>query len=357
MQILSIEAIPITVKLAKPVMMSHITIERSCNVLAKITTDNGLVGWGEGVEAADMTGDTQPAIASAIDYLAQGLIGQDPLRRNALWWKMSKMMHANETAKGAIDIALYDIAGKHFGVPVAELLGGQVHASVPALTLIGSGDPDADVATAQARHTSGFRWFKVKLGIGESEIELETMRRIREALPADCVLCGDANQGWTEHEAVHFLRALDGLDIAFIEQPVAQGDHEVMARVAQVSPVPICADQSVQSLSDIIAFGRTRVAGVSLKLVKLGGITGVMRGATLCESFGLQVNLAGKVAESSVAAAANVHCAAAMRAVGFGCSPGNQGVNSDVCSESLAAVNGDYCVPTGPGLGINVDLV
>jgi len=357
MRIVSIEAVPITVELAKPVVMSHITIERSCNVLAKVTTDNGIIGWGEGVEAADLTGDTQPAIAAAVDYLARGLIGEDPLRRNALWWAMAKMMHANDTAKGAIDMSLHDIAGKHFGIPVAELLGGQVRASVPALTLIGSGDPDADVASALSRREAGFRWFKMKLGIGSTEAEIETMRRVREALPADCVLCGDANQGWSEPQALSFLRALDGLDIAFIEQPIAQGDHAAMVRVAQASPVPICADQSVHSLNDILAFGRTGVAGVSLKLVKLGGITGVMRGAALCESLGLQINLAGKVAESSVAAAANVHCAAAMRAVNFGCSPGNQGVKSDVASEPLVAANGAYRVPTTPGLGVEVDLV
>ncbi|MCY4424957.1 MAG: mandelate racemase/muconate lactonizing enzyme family protein [Acidimicrobiaceae bacterium] len=357
MRIVSVEAVPITVGLAKPVVMSHITVERSHNVLARVTTDNGLVGWGEGTEATDLTGDTQPAIAAAIEFIGPRLIGEDPLRRTALWWAMGRMMHANETAKGAIDMALHDIVGKHFGVPVVELLGGRARAAVPALTMVGSGDPDADVEAALAKHDAGFRWFKVKLGIGTIEAELETMRRVREALPADCVLSGDANQGWTEPEAVRFLRALDGLDIRFIEQPIPQGDHAAMVRVARGSPIPICADQSVHSHNDIVAFGRTGVAGVSLKLVKLGGITGVMRGAALCESLGLGVNLAGKIAESSVAAAANVHCAAAMRAVGFGCSPGNQGVSSDVSSDPLVAVNGEYPVPSGPGLGIDVDQV
>ena len=356
MRIVSVESVPITVGLAKPVVMSHITVERSHNVLAKVTTDSGIVGWGEGVEATDLTGDTQPAIAAAIDFIGPRLIGEDPLRRTALWWAMNKMMHANETAIGAIDMALYDIAGKHFGVPVVELLGGRARATVPALTLVGSGDPDADVEATRAKHDAGFRWFKVKLGIGSIEAELETMRRIREALPADCVLCGDANQGWTEPEAVRFLRALDGLDVRFIEQPIPQGDHAALVRVAEASPIGVCADQSVHSLNDIIAFGRTSVAGVSLKLIKLGGITGVMRGAALCESLGLEVNLAGKIAESSVAAAANVHCGAAMRALAFGCSPANQGVNSDVTSSPLVAQRGEYPVPSGPGLGVEVEV-
>ena len=357
MRIVSVEAVPITVGLAKPVVMAQITVERSHNVLAKITADNGLVGWGEGVEAVNLTGDTQGAIASAIDFLGPRLVGEDPLRRTALWWAMRGMIQANDTAIGAIDMALHDLAGKHFGVPVVELLGGRVRGSVPALTIFGSGDPDADVAAARTKHESGFRWFKLKLGLGPVDAELETMRRVREALPADCVLSGDANQGWSEPEAVRFLRALDGLDVRFIEQPIAQGDHAAMVRVARASPVPICVDESIHSHNDILGFGRTGVAGVSLKLIKLGGITGVMRGAALCESLGLEVNLAGKIAESSVAAAANVHCAAALRNLGFGCSPGNQGASSDVASAPLVAQDGRYQVPSGPGLGIEVDQV
>ena len=68
MQIASVEAVPVTVSLAKPVVMSHITVERSHNVLAKVTTDDGIVGWGEGVEATDLTGDTQEAIRAAIEF-------------------------------------------------------------------------------------------------------------------------------------------------------------------------------------------------------------------------------------------------------------------------------------------------
>ncbi len=357
MRITGIEAIPITVPLAKPVVMSHITVAQSHNVLVAVSTSDGITGWGEGVEATDLTGDTQQSIKAAVEFLGAQLVGEDPLRRTALWWAMRKKIYGNETAIGAIDMALYDIAGKAFGVPVCDLLGGAVRTSVPALTMVGSGNPSADVAAAVAKHQAGYRWFKVKLGIGTIEDELESMRLIRDALPADCVLSGDANQAWNEPEAVRFLRGLEGLDVRFIEQPVPRGDHSSLVRIAASSPVPVCADQSVNSLDDVGAFGRTGVAGVSLKLVKLGGITGVMRGAALCEWLGLEVNLAGKIAESSVAAAANIHCAAAMRSINFGCSPGNQGISGDVTSVPLAAEGGEYAVPTAAGLGVGVDTI
>lgn len=357
MKIVSVEAIPITVPLAKPVVMSHITVERSHNVLVKVTTDDGVIGWGEGVEATDLTGETQQSIQAAIDFIGPRIIGQDPMRRSALWAEMSAMMYANETAVGAIDIALHDIAGKVLNVPVAELLGGVVRRSIPALTMVGSGVPEDDLQTAADKYAAGYRWFKVKLGIGDQTDELRTVQGLCDQLPDDAVICGDANQGWTEPEAVRFLQALAGYDVAFIEQPIQQGDLAAMARVANSSPVPICADQSVHSLRDVASFWRTGVAGVSLKLVKLGGITGVMHGAALCQSLGLSINLAGKIAESSVAAAANVHCAAAMHSIDFGCSPANQGISGDVTTKSLAVSDGAFELPEGPGLGVDVDNI
>ncbi len=356
MKITSVETFPITVPLAKPIVMSHITIHQSDNVLVRVTTDDGVDGWGEGVEATDLTGETQQSIRAALDFFGPRLIGEDPLRRTALWWAMKKMIYGNETAIGAIDMALHDIAGKALGVPVAQLLGGLARERVPALTLLGSGKTEADVATATAKYEAGYRWFKVKLGIGDAADELRTMQGIRRELPTDAVVAGDANQGWSEPQAARFLRGLDGLDIRYIEQPIAQGDIAAMIRVAHGSPVPICADQSVHTLDDILSFGRTGVAGVAMKLVKLGGITGIMRGAGLCESLGLAINLSGKIAESSVAAAANIHCAAAMRAVDFGCSPGNQGLRGDVTRTPLTIEDGFYHVPSAPGLGIEVDL-
>jgi muconate cycloisomerase len=357
MKITSVEAVPVTVPLVKPIVMAHITVHQSDNVLVRVTTDEGVVGWGEGVEAIDLTGETQQSITAAVELLGPRLVGEDPMRRSALWAAMSRMVYANETAIGAIDMALHDIAGKILDVPVAELLGGVARRTVPALTMVGSGVPDADVAACRAKYDDGYRWFKLKLGIGEIHDEITTVKRVRAELPPDAVVSGDANQAWTEPQAIRFLQALDGLDVRFIEQPIAQGDHAAMLRVTHASPIPICVDQSVHSLTDVATFWRTGVAGVSLKLVKLGGITGVMRGAALCDALGLAINVAGKIAESSVAAAANLHCAAAMTAIDFGCSPGNQGLSGDVTTRPLRIIDGHYELPTAPGLGIDVDAV
>jgi len=133
-------------------------------------------------------------------------------------------------------------------------------------------------------------------------------------------------------------------------------ERDALVRLAASSPIAICADETAGSLSAIAGYGPTSVAGVSLKLIKLGGITGLMKGAAACAAGGLEMNLAGKTVESSVSAAANLHCAAAIGELTFGCSPGNQQVSRDVVTEPIVVSGGSMRVPTGPGLGVDVDL-
>jgi L-alanine-DL-glutamate epimerase-like enolase superfamily enzyme len=352
MRITSIETFPIALPLTKPVKMSHVTIDVSHNVLVKVTTDSGIVGWGEGVPAMDVTGENQGRILASIEDLGSRILGRDPLAPGEVWADLRRTVYGNTTGIGALDIALHDIAGKALGVPVAELIGGVSRSRIPALTLVGSGDPAADLEAFEERYRAGYRWFKLKLGIGDLDHEAQTLVSMAAAHD-DAVVCGDTNGGWTEEESARFLAAVVGSPVRFVEQPTMNTD--ALVRLAEGSSVAICADESARTLDDVAALGKTAVAGVSLKLIKHAGITGVMRGAALCDQVGLEINLAGKIAESAIAATANLHAAAAMSDTGFGCSPGNQTVAADVCTAPPKVVDGFYAVPTAPGLGIEVD--
>lgn len=353
MRITRVETFSVSLPLAKPIQMSHVTIDCSHNVLVRVSTDEGVVGWGEGVQAFDLTGENQGRIRAGIDGLGARIIGLDPLARTDIWLRLRRAVEGNATAIGAIDIALHDIAGKVHDVPVSELIGGRARRQIPTLLLFGSGDPDADYATFNDRYEQGYRWFKLKLGIGPGLTEVETLRHMCEAAP-DAVIGGDANGAWSEQQAARFLDAIADMGVRFIEQPTSR--REGMIRLAERSGVALCADESAGSLDAISSFGGTAVAGVSLKLIKHGGITGVMRGAAICEQVGLHVNLAGKIAESAVAAAANLHCAAAIGDTYFGCSPANSVLQRDVCAQPPSIVDGEYSVPEAAGLGIEVDV-
>ncbi len=355
MRIDRVDIFPITLELHEPIPMANGVITSTGNVVVRLESDDGVVGWGEGVEAPALTHQTQGDIVSDLRALVPVIIGSDPMMRSALWSRLFASRPKATTAIGAIDIAVHDLAGKALGVPVHQLIGGAVRTRIPALTLVGSGDPLADAEKLAERHEAGFTWFKIKLGMSSAEVELATLAKAVELVGRHGMVCGDANEGWDEAEAISFLRQLDGGQIRFVEQPVPRTDPAAMLRLADSSSVKLCADESAGSLSAVIRFVGTAMGGVSLKLIKHGGVTGVMRGAGICAVGGLSVNLAGKVIESSISAAANLHCAAAMDAIDFGCSPANQGVVQDVTQEPVSVDRGRFDVPTGPGLGVNVD--
>ena len=250
---------------------------------------------------------------------------------------------------------MHDLAGKTLGVPVHQLLGGLTRDHIPALTLVGSGDALTDAKKLRARQAEGYRWFKVKLGMGPEADEIRTIVEALEVAGPDGVVCGDANEAWEEDRASAFLERLSGLDVRFVEQPIPRHNPSGLKRLAASSPIAICADEGAGSLAEILNFAASPVGGISLKLIKHAGITGVMRAAAICTTGGLAVNLAGKVIESSISAAANIHCAAAMDQIDYGCSPANQGVVADVSSTPITLAAGGFDVPTGPGLGVDVD--
>lgn len=353
-RVVSLEVFPIRMSLASPIPMSSGVIESTGNVVVKLVTAEGVTGWGEGVEAPALTGRRQADIMAEVETLRPIVMGADPARRNRLWAEMMRHAPESGTAIAAIDIAMHDVAARALGVPVNRLLGGPVRDRVPALTLLGSGDTETDLARLELKLDQGYSWFKIKLGLGEMGVELATMASAVATVGRDGVVCGDANEAWNEPEAARFLQQLpDG--VRFIEQPVSRHEEGALERLAGSARVRLCADESADSLGALARMAGGPLGGASLKLIKHGGITGVMRGAAICSAGDLEVNLAGKVVESSISAAANLHCAAAMDRIEYGCSPANQGVVLDVTEEPLSPDNGEFLVPTGPGLGIEVD--
>lgn len=355
MRIESMEIHPITMRLTTPIPMSNGVVSSTGNVLVELGSDERVIGWGEGVEAPALTGHRQADIVNDLEALRHLVVGADPEDIHGLWATLAEHAPTASTARGAIDIALHDLVGRQRGLPVHALIGGAKRSSIPALTLVGSGDGPSDAEKLLARAGAGYSWFKIKLAMADREVEWETFGRAIDAAGPDGMVCGDANEGWDEATAITFLAGLDGMGIRFIEQPVSRHDPDLLMRVAGQSPVAICADESAGSLEAVQKFSGSPIGGVSLKLIKHGGITGVMRGARLCADSGLEVNLAGKVIESTISAAANLHCAAAMDSIEYGCSPANQGVVADVSEEPVAADRGSFAVPQGPGLGVEID--
>ena len=276
--------------------------------------------------------------------------------RAALLQRCTGVLHDSRSAIAAVDMALLDLLGHHYGMPVSDLLGGALRGEMQALWLLGNKTCDEDVAEAIEKQREGFAFFKLKVGAKPVAEDIRTTLEVRRALGPAAGLCADANMGLTFEHAREFVTGTQAAGLLFLEQPFGKREAAKSAELARMSPCAIGADEAIGGLPDIVEHHRLGAAGgVSLKTIKLGGVAATLRAATVCEALGLAINLAAKVAESSIGASALLHIGAALADTAWGVSPSNHFLAADVVRTPIAPQRGQYAPPRGPGLGIEVD--
>jgi o-succinylbenzoate synthase len=356
MNINRIEPIAISLPMAKPIKMAGVELRTADNVLVRLQTDKGVVGWGEAASAPSMTGETVESMMAAIRYLMPFLEGAPLADIASVSERMDRALYGNYAAKSAVEIALHDALGKATDRPVYEVLGGKRRSRIPMLRMIAASDPAADIEEARRCKSEGYVAFKVKVGTGDPLRDAQRTRQVCEALGSDVLVCADANQGWSVDEAIAYVRDLEGSGLDFFEQPVMGHDLAGMARVAAASSIAIGFDEGLHHLDDVRRHHEARAGkGASLKTIKLGGMRPVLEAAKLCEALGLKVNVAGKMSESGIATAAVLHLAAAVPALDWGVSLTSPYLSEDILVRPLEFSRGHAQVPSGPGLGIEVD--
>jgi muconate cycloisomerase len=355
-----VEAIAVRLPMKKPVCMAGVEIKAADNVLVRIEADNGVIGWGEAASAPTMTGETVESMMAAIGYLTPAVEDRPAEDIAGTVAAMSPRMYANNAAKAAIEIALHDLVGRATGRPAHALLGGKQRSRMAILGVIGTGELASDLREAESKKAQGYASFKIKVGIDRPLVDAERTRRICALIGPSALISSDANQGWSADEAVQYVRAVADAGLAFFEQPVHADDTAGMATVAKAANmagnVAIGADESIHSLEDLRRFAERHAArGVSLKTIKLGGMRAVMEAGRLCERLGLNVNVAAKTGESSIACAAAMHIAAALPQIAWGLTLSHEGLAEDVTARPILIERGHVEISDAPGLGVEVD--
>jgi muconate cycloisomerase len=366
MKITTIEAIAVSLPMKKPVQMAGETVTQAENVFVRIESDAGAVGWGEAAAAPTMTGETIAGMMAAIELMRPRLISHAAYDFAAATAAMDAQLYGNHGAKAAIDMALHDLVGRASGRPVYALFGAKRRSRMPVLAVIGSKDAAADLREAQARWNAGYRAFKIKVGLDAPEADAVRTMMLCQALKGQaggqaqggetCLISADANQGFSVDDALTFVRGIADCGLDFFEQPVGAHDLDGMSRIAAATKVPIGADEGIHSLDDIVRhYERKAARGVSLKAIKLGGLSGLFAASRLCGELGMQVNISCKTGETSLASAAAVHLAAVAPAIAWGLTVTSSGLAEDVTATPLRIESGHVEVPEQPGLGIDVD--
>jgi muconate cycloisomerase len=356
-RIRSVQAIAVAVPLHHVMRMAGVRISHAENLIVRIETEDGQVGWGEAASAPTMSGDLQASMVAAVEQVfAPLLVGQDPLQRARLMKRIEHAVHRNTGAKCAVECALYDLCGKLMGVPVFELLGGARRDELRPMHLLGNEKVEDDVREAQGKLAQGIRFFKIKIGVKPVEQEIRSTRLLREALGPDVTLCADGNMGLGAQQIQAYCEGVKDQGLLFLEQPLRSDNLLGMARLARSLAIPLCGDESVGSAADLVALSTAgAVAGVNLKTIKFGGLAPVVHASHLCEALGLAINLACKVGETSIAAAAVTHLGLVMSNLDWGISLTNHYLADDLALHPVAPVDGVIRVPRTPGLGITVD--
>lgn len=365
MKIATVEAIPV----AYPEPNDFDATRYLC--LVKITTDEGVVGWGESITQFP---EASPAVAALINGMAEFIIGRSPIGTESIWralkdraWWYGYGGGLASYAVAAIDIALWDIKGKALGVSVCELLGGAVHERLPA------------IASSHAHHSSipamadeAVEWLAtglqgMKVGFGkrgdarlgfEHERDVAYVSAMREAIGPDKMLMIDLGFAikWDVSTAVKRVQAFDDFDVDWVEEPLGAWDPEGYATLRAKTRTLIAYGEkewTLEGFERVLATGTCDVVGVDPGRAE--GITGFKKVTDRVEAYRRQAN--AHAWSSAIVSAASLAISFSTPACKlFEFKPLRNPMQHDLVSAPVEHVDGWVYPPTSaPGLGIDID--
>ena len=291
------------------------TMEFAQNVLIKIHTDEGIIGFGECSAFPMIVGETQLSCYHLAKDFAAYWKGKNPLEIATRLSELDYIIAGNYTAKSAFDMALYDIAAKTANQPLYAFLGGHQKSIESDLT-IGIDTPENMAAQAIEFVSKGVRIIKVKLGKHPIQ-DIERIKQIRAAIGMDIKIRIDANQGWSTADALNVLTGLAPYQIEFCEQPMHKYYDDYLPELCAKSPIPIMADESVFTHHDARKLIAQKAChSINIKFSKSGGIQEAIKIHDLAAANHIPCMMGGML-ESRLALSAKMHFAMAHDNVKF----------------------------------------
>ena len=343
-----------------PIKHNLATYEDSDNIVLRVTTADGITGFGEGVPRAFVTGEV---LSDSLSFLREVLgpailagVGHSPQALLKILEDLYQHAQAQRhpAAFCALETALLDAAGRTWNMPVAELIGPKLRTSLEYSAVIPLMPPE------QMRHLlilvkmNHLRFVKLKVG---TDSDLETLRLAREELGYDVDIRVDANSAWTPSEAIARLQEMQPYRISAVEQPVAKADFAGLKQVSEAVQIPVIADESLCNEDDARRLIDLKACQVfNIRLSKCGGPGAATRIRQMAEAAGILCQLGCHVGETSILSAAGRHFALTGPQLSY-----LEGSFSpyllvrDVVSQPVVFNGGGmaYELP-GPGLGIEV---
>ena len=339
----------------------------------KVSAEDGAYGVGESASQQWYLGETADQIAECLGLYDQALRGADPENfahcHHLMRGVFGGGMPGGRSARSGVDMALYDLVGKHREVPVYALLGGAYRTEFELLTNLYHKTPEAMAQACQEFVGRGFSGLKVKVGDellskGWSRAnllkELAKLDAALEVTPRDVYIDADANQGWESAQwTVSTLRRYAQFDNLSIEQPLPYSDLTGAVHVRAHSSVPVILDESVWSARAMAQIARMNACDrIVLKLNRVGGLFEALKIVSICEGAGIGVSvdtnpytLVGDTAVCHIAATCRIHypvdCEGHQSFLDWG--------EENLVTGGIHLADGRAHLPHEPGLGVDVD--
>ena len=356
MRIKLIAIYKLKIPLREPFVISLGPITHAENIIVTILTDEGIMGYGECSPYMTINGESVDTCFIVGQYLAKVLLAQNPLNPVECMKIMDRVIYANTSIKSAFDMAVYDIAAQHSGLPLYRYLGGEKNRILQTDMTVSIGTPQKMRQDAIRFKEQGFPFIKVKLG-ENLETDVARIKGIREGIGNDIPLRIDANQGWPSvDEAIAVLNALEPYNIEHCEEPIPRWQFMNLSKVSAGTSIPIMADETCGDDHD--AERLIELKGCSMFNVKLGKSSGFLKAQKiigLAAAAGIHLQIGGFM-ESRLGMTAAAHLALTNNAIHhcdfdtplmFTADPVVGGIEYKP--------NGVIEVPDVPGLGATID--
>ncbi|MBA31440.1 MAG: galactonate dehydratase [Chloroflexi bacterium] len=339
-------------------------------MLVKVETNEGIYGWGEsGLSSREL------GVKGIVEHYREFLIGKDPMKRGALWQEMyrSQYFEGGRTLTGAIsaiDMALYDIAGKKLGVPVYELLGGKHRNWVPTFASGGGSSPEEMIDVAKKIISEGFNCFRIHRGYNDEKENIyeprehiaqvaEGIIKVREAVGNLPTIGTDIHHRLSVAEAASFCQMMPSHTLDFLEEPIRDETPEAYEVLRKMTNIPFAIGEEFASKWQFVPYIERGITNyVRIDVCNVGGITESMKVAGWAEAH--YIDLMPHNPLGPICVAATAHLAMATPNFSWLEIRESSGEDNGFYSKEVFPVQAEILpgkvIPLGkPGLGVDVD--
>jgi len=336
------------------VMSGNQVVSGLPSTVVRITTSDGVEGWGEVCPLGPLYLSSHGLGArAALEQIGPALLGVDAGNLSAVHGAMDSALRGHAYAKTAVDVACWDVLGKVTGQDIATLLGGRLHDDFMLYKAVPLGAPEVMRDYVLARREEGIHRFQLKIGANPFE-DAKRVALVVDATEDDDFIVADANGGWRLQDAMIAAREIESLSRVFFEEPCKTLEECLYVR--QHTNLPMVLDEVITDVPTLLrAWHSQGMEAINLKISKFAGLTGSKLVRDLASQLGLRVTIEDTWGGDLVTAAVS-HLAAStapddVLTVSFM----NDWTNEHIADYQPRSVNGRGSAPTGPGLGVEVD--